>query len=283
MVAAAGSGNYNFESKEYLPTISLPPKVSHIQADEMGIFIENSLENRAELLDQNSANSHQDIYLIDTYIQVKIPSLNFRQAKVGYWEAQHNSLKRWTWIEGGFGTFLAAGAIIAHATPPALATFAACSVGLFILSGINIYKTCQASHQIDGWKANPIEKIAKERAKAYQMGFLYVYQNNLKLQGSSHNQILLPQEVSFLFKQYSSQFYTTLLTWVVQSDQQKKDWIDLFKNYNPVSQKVLCYANNDVVPQKYQQISSDYEILYQQLCNVQNGFEKLRNESRSKT
>ena len=57
-----------------------------------------------------------------------------------------------------------------------------------------------------------VAEIAEARTRAYKKEFPYVLSHDLKLRGLSHFQILLPEEVLFLFERYFDKFCANLLS-----------------------------------------------------------------------
>lgn len=280
MTSAIDRDDFDFENVKYRPELSFPDHMPTIGADRMLFHFSNSLENRAVLL---GSQSNFSTYLIDTSIKAKIPSENFRQEKIDHWKTEHTQAKKWAWLEGVSG-ILAAGAIgffaMTNMTRMALGV---CSIGLLTFAGMNIFSQAKkAKHQIDGWSTNPLAEIAEARTRAYKKEFPYVLSHDLKLRGLSHFQILLPEEVLFLFERYFDKFCANLLSAQPSSEKQIKEWLDSFTYCNPVSNKALTYAYNQV-PDKYLRVSYDFEVLYKQLTDLRGEFNKLRNQREKET
>ncbi len=287
MTTAIGKDDFDFENVKYQPEISFPNTVPQVRADYMEAFMQhNTLAGRAIPAASMFPDPNHSTYVIDTCIRVKVPSDAFRDEKAKYWNEKHETAKKWAWIEGGVAALTVLGAVGIAAMeimPVAAVAFGIASVATIFFCGRNISRASEASHQIEGWQASPLEKLANERAKAYQEGFPYVHRKDLKLQGSSHHQVLLPFEVQFLFERHFDNFYTELLPQHPSSEQGKKEWMDSFTNCNPVADKVLRYAHDGVVPEKYARVSYDYEVLHRQLTDMRSEFAELRNQSREKT
>ncbi len=281
MVSAIEKEDYDFENSKYRPLFSTPDLYPSIGATWMENHFKNPLENRVAKI---STDTQHDTYLIDTTIKAKIPSETFRQEKVNHWKAEHNTVKQWAWIEGGLGALLAGGTAVAatnSAAPLVIVALGVTTVASLVFMALNISKTHDASRQIAGWSANPLEKIAEDRAAAYRNGFPYVLRNDLKLQVgvTSTSKILLPEEVTFLFERYFDQFSRKLLAQTPHTEQGKKEWLDSFTSCNPVSNKALMYAYGQV-PEKYLRVSYDYEVLHKQLTDLRGEFDQLRSQRR---
>lgn len=284
MTSAVDRDDFDFENSKYRPLFSTPDLYPSIGAAWMENHFKNPLENRVAQL---SSDAQYSTYLIDTSIKARIPSENYRQEKVSHWTSVHGAVKQWAWIEGGLGALLAvaaAGAAFHSAAPIAIAALGVCSVASLVFMSMNISKTREASRQIAGWSVNPLEKIAQARADAYRVGFPYILAQDLKLQVgmASPSKILLPEEVTFLFERHFDQFTRKLLAQSPHTEQGKKEWLDAFTSCNPVSNKALMYAYNQV-PEKFLRVSYDYEILYKQLTDLRGEFDRLRRERRAES
>lgn len=283
MTSAIDKNDFDFENIKYRPEISMPQSLPQIRADQMASYMSNNtLDSRSEPIPTSHYDQNKTVYRVDV-LRVKIPSEIFREEKAKYWEEERSQARTWGWIEGGLTVAFAAGAFVLKANPYVAGALGVAAVASLLFSAMNFTYASKASHQIDGWKTNPLEKIAAERKKAFREGFTYVYRNDLKLQGSSNRQVLLPSEVQFLFERHFDEFYQKLLPRQPSSEQGKKEWLDQFTNYNPVSGKLLAYAYDGRVPDRYAQVSYDYEVLLTQLTDLRGEFTKLRNKREKET
>ncbi len=279
---------FSFENPSYLPEIAALPN------QQSSLISENSVNNsnlseRVELIKPmpfDVSDPDFSIFTIDGHIRAKVRSESFRVEKAGHWQEKLGTAKQWTWIQGGVAALIAlgaAGAAAAEIHPYMVVAIGVCSVVCMVFCGMNLGRAFEASRQIEGWNANPAEKIAHERYRAYKEGFPYVFKNDLKLppNTTSNHQILLPFEVLSLFEKYFDKFCTDLLAKKPTSDGAKKDWLDRFTKYNPVAKAVLEFAYGNL--QSYEKVSSDYEVLHKHLTEIRNGYAKLRQNARQET
>src|SRR5574342_698137 len=229
MVSRIEEDDFDFENAKYRPQISSLRESQQIYAHNLeGFMRSNTLERRVVWMHQFDGSTYST-YAMDNCLEITIPSNSVREEKVKYWEEKHNAASKWAWISGSgavLSTIGAAAAAVLIPTPHiAVALLVAAAVGT-IFCIIKASAASNASHQIKGWSESPLEKLAKRRVEAYEKGFPYVYNNNLKLQGTSNYQILHPVEVQLLFERHFDNFYTTLLPEHPSTEKKKKEWMD---------------------------------------------------------
>ncbi len=279
--------DYDFESGIYRPEITYGTHAYNVDPRQMENFMKTDLGFRAHPISQ--VDAIHTVYEIDGVVRAKITTDTFRKEKSKHWEKVHEETKQWSWIEGGVTGLLLAGTIATGilSAPMVAAALGAATIGGIILTAYSISNVYEATRQIDGWKSSPLKKLAHERVRAYDRGFAYVYEHNLKLYPddlklsgpSSHTAVLVPAEVLFLYDRYFKQFCDPLLTTREPTTSQgKKEWLDQFTHLNPVSQHALSYAHDGhmPIPEKYLRVSYDYEVLHAQLTDLRTEFNKLR-------
>jgi hypothetical protein len=194
---------------------------------------------------------------VDKIIHIKIQT-SFDQ--VGCREYAHSCKKRLA----GFGVIsilFGIGAKQAAANPIAKIVLCVSVVASFILACIN-WRNYKGSNELKG-KSDllPAHSIACTRAQAYERGFLYVRERNLKLGSDAHYPCLLPCEVEFLFDEYVSQYSTSLLEQNPQSEEEKKAWLAAFKTNNPLSDDLFLYAKTGDQTERFVELRQDYKLL----------------------
>lgn len=263
----AESDEYDYYSTAFRPVIS-PVQNDYVPLAER---VERSVQQdafnlRIQLISQNHKTA---TYQVDQCIEAKVPSDNFRERAVQHWQGKQSSHKTHAWTAVGL-TIASLGAI---ATP--LPYIALASLVTAVYAGVQFYKWGQTVHQIASWQLDPAIQIASERKKAYEKGFSYVYNNNLKLVDTSRHAVLLPHEVEYLYNRYFDHTCVDLLAQKCVTDQQKKKWLDAFSTDNPISQKVLMYVF-ERVPEIFAALSHNVESILASLKNIAKDFSNLR-------
>ncbi len=303
MTRAIDRDEDDFENPLYRSQITNGSGVNHIDPRMMEPFMRNDLSVRSKWI--TDVDKNRSVYEIDTAIQALVPSKVYCDGKINHWEAKRFEAKKYAWLEGGLTAVLASVATYSayvasqakNGTNPAFlaAVLGVASIGTLIMSINNVSKAGEASRQIDGWKQSPIEKLAQERAKAYEKGFIYAKEKELKLYAdklnmggpSSNKAVLVPSEVYFLFTRYVDSFGDRLLrNSHPTTEHGKKVWLDSFTTNNPVSKSILDYAHIGYfteVPEKYLRVSYDFDVLHAQLSELRSDFSKLRKQRKDET
>lgn len=228
----------------------------------------DALNARVQLVAQDCRRA---TYCIDQSIQVTVPSPEFREAMAKHWEGEESSRKVRAWS----AVLLTIAGIAALFSP--LPYIALASVITAIYAGVQFYRAGEAGNQVAGWRVDPSQELATERAKAYEKGFLYAYKKELKLGASSQRAVLLPHEVEHLYHRYFDRTCLELSMQRCTQDGQKKRWLDRFLADNPLSESVLLYAFGEV-PQRFAPLSRNFERLAASLRNVEAEFTALRGQ-----
>lgn len=217
--------------------------------------------------------------VIDGVINAIVPSDGYRTEQKDAWGKEFTQKRNWTIVAGIATVLVAGGAYISKPKPPMTLTMA--SVAGLIATVALGYRTWVASTEQAGWSINPVQVIAEKRSQAYREGFLFVKNNELRLDDRSATAAILPLEVNYLFKDYFDIKLLHLLSNDPTNDAQKKAWLDAFTSDNPVSQDVLKYAHKEPtpIPVQYQKVSHDYEVLHAQLKEIRRYYEGLRTQA----
>lgn len=265
--------DYDYRNSGYQPDITAKGDglLSARQIEER--VSRDSLNGRIQLIAQNFKTA---TYNIDQCIQATVPSDSFRTIAVNRWEENRSSHKTRGWTAVAI-TVLSIASLL---TPAPL--LALVSVVSTIYAALQFRRAGQASDQIEGWKADPAVRLAMERKTAYEKGFAYVYQNDLKLDTASHHAVLLRHEVSYLFDRYFDRTCTDLSAQRCINDQQKKDWLDRFRTNNPISKNVLLYVY-ERVPDEYAAITRNFESIAASLKDIETDFANLRADRKAET
>jgi len=239
-------------------------------------------------------------YILDD-VKVRCPSDAFRAHQVHLW----NNLKKeaeeksWAWsvsaiisagvtIVGGigmyspssfasFGTYIATHAEGAAPYIAVIGLVATLVTGFGILSSHLSYN--DARTQIDKWNSDPVLKVGKERDKAHERGFPYIFERQLKLgKNPSYTALFHPKQVEHEYKKYFDRFSDNLLG---KSDiSSKAAWMDNFSHMNPLSKSLMLYGL-DRVPEHMAQVVEDYAKLESFLKNIRSAYEDLKARERS--
>ena len=275
--------DFDIGSSQNQPLMIRDPSSNLLEGRDIEVVIKHSA-SRAELISSSLEKGRRSEYQIDQCLRVNVPSDALRLFMSKHWQAKEASARQNAWTAVGFSVLTGIGtfATAAYSFPIISIALGVVTVASSIFSMISAARASSAASQKEGWERSPTDQITAERKKAYELGFRYVYERNLKLIHNSHHAVLLPNEVKFLFERYFEQFSQKLLSEQCFSDQQKKEWMDNFRTNNPVSKKLLEYAYGEI-PLKYQMVSSDFENFKAFLQNIREEFRKIRAEKRKET
>lgn len=278
-----GSSDSLFDYEAYKPEAALCNS-SYVTPSQIAAAIPNlrtiSTQDRVQLV-STSLSNNTSTYTIDNLLQVQTVSDEFRKKEIQEWKDEKTSRGRKA-LGFGLGTVSCiAGSVAAGwyfaAGPLAVTALAVASVANLVFTVINYNKRAEAFKQIAGWERSPAHDLAEKRKAALEKGFVHVYESNLKLVKTSSQAYLHPAEVTYLFEQYFQDFCNNLLKEYPVLDVQTKNWMDQFKTHNPVASELLFYAYG-AVPEKYIQVSKDFEAMHVFLKNLNKEFDQLGKE-----
>lgn len=223
--------------------------------------------------------SSPDYSIIDGCIGIRTSTKDAREDAMRSWSTYAHSSKIRIIIFGtamlltGVGTAINFSKMRDH--PLVQIAFCVSIVASFILAVINVNARNRALGEVAKWERPHAERIAEMRTKAYEMGFLYIYKNNLKLVATSQSACMHPEEVRVLFDNYLDQYCTEKLEKKPQSDAEKTTWLDGFKKDNPVSETLMKYAYGEIPP-LYREVCEGYKLLVESLSNSQEEFKTYK-------
>jgi hypothetical protein len=213
-------------------------------------------------------NSKHNYYFIDRAIRFKIKDLS------EVWKNYKNSCMKRAYYYGittvltGVGTTLITSSLMAKTAasvsiigPYVLLIIAGFAFfGCLILAGINGYRAFKADQEaqmFDTADKHPELKIANERKQAYQQGFLYAYERNLKLD-QTPDSCLLPNEVEFLFKEYLLNYATAMTNRNPRTEVEQKSWLADWQQNNPLSEALFSYGASSDLKTRFETLRAAY-------------------------
>ncbi|MGZ3633584.1 MAG: hypothetical protein ACXU9U_04590 [Parachlamydiaceae bacterium] len=212
-------------------------------------------------------DSDRKLYLIDGVIRLKIkdPSEIWKKYRDSCMNRAYCFVI--TAVLTGIGTKLITSSPMAKTATGvnAIGPFVVLSIvglaflGCLILTGINGYRAFRANQEVqmfDGDK-HPELKIADERKQAYQQGFLYAYEQNLKL-GAAPDSCLLPNEVEFLFKEYLLNYATAMINRNPRTQVEQQTWLTDWKKNNPLSHSLFSYGASPKLTVQFETLRETY-------------------------
>ncbi len=289
---------FDFENPLYRPEITRGMNVhnpDHHSKEPKG----SDLSARIKFVKDIDKNT---MFEIDTAIRAVVPSKRICQDKASHWQPKLIEAKRFTLIGGIAGVL----ALAATATAAAFSfnyvvkALGVATLGVLSITFYQYSKAREASRQIDGWQApskdytQAAARLANERSLAYEKGFIYAMENDLKLfddklgRGvpSSNTAVLVPSEVQLLYTRYIDSFCNMHLNSDPKTDREKKAWLSTFTTNNPFSKSVLDYAHKGSareIPERLLLISNDFDVLNAQLTDLRSEFKKLREQRSNET
>ncbi len=226
---------------------------------------------------------NKQTYIIDNLIKADVPDQNFLTIQRHIWKREKNWYLSISILSGIVTACGFVGAVKKRAEHPVAVAIGVASLAGAIFTAYTIFRWNDASNQVKGWEKDPCEKIAQARSQAYKSGFRFVKQHNLRLIDPSNHAILLQEEVEYLYESYFNSFCESLLDGkAVVGDAAQHQWLNDFTRDNPVARDVLEYAYRQV-PDKFAQVSSDYEALHAQLSHLRDQFTQMRTQRRQET
>ncbi|MBI3211407.1 MAG: hypothetical protein HYZ47_01815 [Simkania negevensis] len=191
-----------------------------------------------------SASQDRAIHSIDNLIKLTTLSPAKREEKQKFWESQQTTMNRTFWVGGVCGT---AGAVI-----PAILQLVHPAVGLlsiptFLVGWRSKARSADAKKQLEGWKSDLIAQTACLRTMAFDQGFPYVMQYNLKgvTEGASRTGVLHLSEVQELYRRFLED-WCNRLTRAAQLDEKARSRLAReFAKSNPLSLEAINFAELD--------------------------------------
>lgn len=221
-----------------------------------------------------------ETHIVDC-VKVRAVADTVRRQRIDAWNEKKSEAESSAWKWGIGGTVVAViGLGVAFSSEnPILGgvIFLAGAVAGLYKGLTNANASSEASKKIAGWSKNPREEVAKERKLAFESGFIYTYNNNLKLSTNrAAGEILHPLEVEMLYKKYTNNFLDTAKA---DSNNKKSDWVTAFTANNPFSEKLMMYGFGKI-PQHLQAVVNDYKTYKSYISDISKGYEKLKQQGR---
>jgi hypothetical protein len=250
-----------YDPEKYQPRVSLNPEYVHNPAQIKEQM--NSLSDKRVTLLGNSKNGALSLNLIDSAIRIRSIATTYAQHRSTLWKSDQN--------EHLFHRNLAAGAAVLAVACAFLfskdSTSPAVSFVVGIICGLGAayewYQAYDAGKQIALWNHSPVVNTAKLREKAYDQGFLYIYQNDLKFQ-NPFNGVLHPLEVKTFYEQYVPEFFQTMLSQEPINDDERHKWLSSFCTSNPMSLSLMRYGLGEI-PADLRPFSAELELLINEI------------------
>jgi hypothetical protein len=236
----------------------------------------DSLENR--IIETNTNDGMSD-YIIDGIIKIRAPSTLHRKTQVNHWESANNfrSSISWTALGAGMASLIASGIAGANGHPDAAAAtmiFSASSLAVSLFTGL---WNAEAYMEVRQWSEHPAEAIADAHRNAYEQGFMYVYNKNLKMGAkNSTNGILQAKEVQYLYEKELASFYSEMLNRNLDLNGQ---WMTDFSFENPLSSNHIIYAYGQI-PEHLQLVSRDFHKLEEILKDIKDHFANAKSSAK---
>lgn len=255
--------DYRFES--YQPDLTpkehiSPPAISDLE----DIVRTRSLVERVQIVKEGST---QSTYLIDGILTVKSVSDMFRNHVIGHWSDRRSASQIKAWSALVITAFSVAAIVGGLSYYIGIATTVCALFSIY-----EFYQAHHALHQINGWKVRPANAVALQRKEAYEKGFIFAFNHNLKLDKQSNQAVLLPFEVLHLFERYAIVFSQKLSMQNCSDIKHKKGWLDSFLDNNPISKEMLVFAFGKI-PVRYEPINQNFELLRDALTGIKKDFD----------
>ncbi len=266
---------------DYFQHISLNSKAAAVDP----LFpVQRNFAERVQLItDKNKVSC----FLVDSRILVKGPSDVVRVAEAKKWESQRDEATWW----GRFHVVSVISSMIVAAVAGAYLLYPVAIAGAVnavagIVFAIKNYNRAEAAQsKVDQWNQHPAERVATERAKAYNQGFFYCLNNGLKgCYGTIAPQnILHPEEVTWLYEQSLTKMMKDVGAQSQRqniSSSEKTRWVERFISQNPLSYKAIDYAYQDHDPKRriLAAWSPSFEAYSQDVSSVRKYFAEKSNQ-----
>lgn len=270
-----------FDQEKYQTTVttSLDPDPTQIEQ-----AFKNPLSQRIIPIHSHNESAFGEWRLDD--VLVRAPSEAFRKHQKEQWGAVKKEAeeKSWWWTVTAIGTgALAAAGGVLYAMDqqygPILLVAGAIAALVSVVIAANANSSFnQAQTQISKWDADPVMKVGLARNEAHNLGFPYIYANQLKLDEgkSSKTALFHPLQVEYEYKKYFTSFCKKLLE---PSNPSPADWMNQFRSSNPVSSALMVYGLGSV-PEHMKPVVEDFRQLQSRLDDIATTYDQLKSAAR---
>jgi hypothetical protein len=230
------------------PVLSLDEKPDPVQ---MASDVKKDLSKR--VVDLTTGDKAR--YKLDRCLNVEGPSKVYAQKMINEWSSKEQNYRNARIV----GVLAAAVTFAAARTVPGGGRNVAAFLGLiwwmFSSGRIN-----EAAKQAGLWSNPTYERAAELRAGAYLKPFTGLYANRQDLTPEFKTGFLHRNEVEYLYKKYLADF-CRLLEKAPSTPQEKKEWMDQFLTFNPLSPAMMLYGLGKVPP-AFEELGQEYSRLF---------------------